>query len=126
MPGRNAVPVKMQAYASFAEWKRDQSPRNRKLITALTRLIEGVDDGADGAAARSVKWGQGCWIKDDVPRVYIHAEPNHVQLGFYRGGELRDPARLLEGKGKHVRFVRINTEADIRTRELAALVTQVM
>ena len=117
--------MKMKAYASFAEWKRDQSPRNRKLITALTRLIEDVDDGADGAA-RSVKWGQGCWIKDGVPRVYIHAKPDHVQLGFYRGSELKDPARLLDGQGKHVRFVRIATEADVRTPALAALVKQVM
>ena len=114
--------MKMKTYASFAEWKRDQSPRNRKLITALTRIIE---DGGDGGE-RSVKWGQGCWMKDGVPRVYIHGEPDHVQLGFYNGSELKGPARVLRGKGKHVRFVRIATEADIDAPVLAALVGQVM
>lgn len=113
--------MKMKAYASFAEWKRDQTPRNRKVITALTRIIEDVD----GIGIRSVKWAQGCWTKDGVPRVYIHAEPDHVQLGFYRGAELKDPARVLQGKGKHVRFVRISSNADLRDSILGALVKQV-
>jgi hypothetical protein len=112
----------MKTYASFSDWKNDQTPRNRRLITALTRVIEGVDD----AFTKTVKWGQGCWTKDEVPRVYIHAEPDHVQLGFYRGTDLKDPRRILEGKGKHVRFVRISPEEDIRTSILANLIKQVV
>jgi len=50
------TPQKMKAYASFAAWKRDQSAENRKLITALSRIVK--ESAPDFNP--TVKWGQGC------------------------------------------------------------------
>jgi hypothetical protein len=123
MDRRTAVkPQKMKAYASFAEWQRDQSARNRRLITALSELVEETAP----AFTPTVKWGQGCWTLGDVPKVYIHAEPDHVQFGFYAGARLKDPDGLLVGSGKHVRHVKVFTTADIPRDALVALLQQVL
>lgn len=51
----------MKAYASFADWKQDQTAKNKKLITALTTLIQ----KAAPQFSTMVKWGQGCWTLAD-------------------------------------------------------------
>jgi hypothetical protein len=112
----------MKAYASFAEWKADQSPRNQRLIAALAKIVEGVAP----EFTRSVKWGQGCWLSGETPKVYIHAEPDHVQLGFYAGATLDDPDGLLVGKGKYVRHVKVFTRGDIDAEGFEKLVRQVV
>ena len=110
----------MKAYASFAEWKRDQSAKNQRLIGALGKLI----DTAAPHLTKTVKWGQGCWADAAVPKVYIHAEEDHVQLGFYSGSKMSDPEGLLVGKGKYVRHVKVRTARDIDPAAFAALVSQ--
>jgi hypothetical protein len=72
-----------------------------------------------------VKWGQGCWTSGATPKVYLHAEPDHVQLGFYAGSTLKDPDGLLVGNGKYVRHVKVFTIQDIPREEVVALVEQV-
>jgi len=115
-------PQKMQSYDSFAAWRRDQSASNQRLIDALADLVE----GSAPEFTRTVKWGQGCWTHGDVPRVYIHAEPDHVQFGFYSGSRLSDPEGLLVGKGKHVRHVKVFTPEDMPREALFALLAQVL
>ncbi len=111
----------MKAYDSYASWKKDQSPKNRRLIGALERIVERVAPDWE----RFVKWGQGCWTDEGVPRVYLHAEPDHVQLGFYVGAKMKDPDELLVGSGKHVRHVKVRTAKDIDARAFEALIEQV-
>lgn len=112
----------MQAYASYGEWRRDQSPRNQRLISTLAKLLAAT---APDLTA-TVKWGQGCWTLDGSPRVYMHAEPDHIQFGFFAGATLDDPERLLVGKGKHVRHVKVFRPGDIQTDALTALIRQVV
>ena len=114
-------PQKMKAYGSFAEWKSDQSAKNRTLINALSGLVK----KAAPELTPTVKWGQGCWTLAGAPKVYIHAEPDHVQFGFYAGSTLKDPQRLLAGKGKYVRHVKVFTASGIARDALAAFVEQV-
>jgi hypothetical protein len=110
----------VKKYDSYAAWKKDQSPRNRRLIGALSRLIESVAPHL----TQTVKWGQGCFADGDVPKVYIHAEDDHVQLGFYRGTSLDDPDGLLCGSGKYVRHVKVRSAAGIDAAALSALIRQ--
>ncbi len=114
-------PQKMKAYASFAEWKRDQSAANQKLITALAGIVKKTAP----EFTPTVKWGQGCWTMDDAPKVYIHAEPDHVQFGFFAGATLDDPEELLAGSGKHVRHVKVFALDEIPRKALVALLGQV-
>lgn len=114
-------PQKMKAFASFDEWKRDQTAKNQRLIAELSELVKATAP----EFTPTVKWGQGCWILGDTPRVYIHAEPDHVQFGFYAGTQLKDPGGLLVGSGKHVRHVKVFTTKGIPRKALVALLEQV-
>jgi len=113
-------PHKMKAYASFADWKSDQSVKNKKLITVLTKLIQKTAP----QLSTMVKWGQGCWTLADKPKIFIHCEDDHVQLGFYTGTLLKDPEKLLIGKGKHVRHVKVFTPKDIKAKEFSEFIVQ--
>lgn len=42
----------------------------------------------------------------DVPFAYVNVFRSHVNVGFFQGATLRDPARLLQGAGKRMRHVK--------------------
>ena len=43
----------------------------------------------------------------DVPFGYVNVFTSHVNVGFFQGGGLADPARLLQGTGKFMRHVKL-------------------
>jgi hypothetical protein len=43
----------------------------------------------------------------DVPFGYVNVFTSHVNVGFYQGAALPDPARLLQGAGKRMRHVKL-------------------
>jgi hypothetical protein len=53
---------------------------------------------------------------------YVNAFTAHVNVGFFRGAELADPDRLLEGTGKLMRHVKIRPQRDLDPAALARLI----
>ena len=51
----------------------------------------------------------------DVPFAYVNVFSAHVNVGFFQGAALKDPARLLQGAGKFMRHVKLrpDTAADV-------------
>ena len=43
----------------------------------------------------------------DAPFGYVNAFTSHVNVGFFQGAALPDPARLLQGAGKRMRHVKL-------------------
>jgi hypothetical protein len=43
----------------------------------------------------------------DVPFGYVNVFTSHVNVGFFQGASLSDPARLLQGNGKYMRHVKL-------------------
>ena len=43
----------------------------------------------------------------DVPFGYVNVFTSHVNVGFFQGAALADPAGLLEGSGKFMRHVKL-------------------
>ena len=43
----------------------------------------------------------------DAPFGYVNAFTSHVNVGFFQGASLPDPARLLQGSGKFMRHVKL-------------------
>ena len=43
----------------------------------------------------------------DVPFGYVNVFTAHVNVGFFQGASLKDPAGLLEGSGKRMRHVKL-------------------
>lgn len=53
---------------------------------------------------------------------YVNAFTAHVNVGFFRGAELPDPAQLLEGSGKYMRHVKLSPESDFDSTALIKLI----
>jgi len=60
----------------------------------------------------------------DAGFAYVNTFTSHVNVGFLRGSELRDPAGLLEGAGKLGRHVKLRPSESIDSEALAALITE--
>lgn len=111
---------KMKAYATFDLYLADQPPKNRTIIRALRKFVQGVAP----KLAESVKWGNGCWVKGKDPVAYVYSDKAYVQFGFFRGASLDDPRHLLEGKGAYVRHIKVRKVADIDERAFGTLLRQ--
>ena len=67
--------------------------------------------------------GQPTACADAAAFAYVDAFTEHVNLGFFHGNDLADPARLLEGNGKFMRHVKLvpgRTVDDAALRRLIA------
>ena len=53
---------------------------------------------------------------------YVNAFRDHVNVGFFRGAEIDDPAGLLEGTGKRMRHVKLRPVHNIDERALTKLI----
>jgi hypothetical protein len=52
---------------------------------------------------------------------YIAPQSDYVNLGFYHGVALNDPAGLLEGAGKRLRHIKLKSVADVAKKEIETL-----
>ncbi len=53
---------------------------------------------------------------------YVNVFKAHVNVGFFRGAELADPAGLLAGTGKMMRHVKLRPGEAVDEKALAALI----
>jgi hypothetical protein len=58
----------------------------------------------------------------DVPFGYVNVFTSHVNVGFFRGAELLDPAGLLQGSGKFMRHVKLKEGTATNAAELRTLI----
>jgi hypothetical protein len=135
--------MKMKKYASFDDYLDDQPTKNRSLILALRRFVK----RAEPELEESVKWGNGCWVKEKktkekktkekepkpkvskekvkkAPIAYVYSAPDHVQFGFLNGSALKDPKGILEGNGQYVRHVKVRKPSDINEEAFKAFLRQ--
>ena len=59
---------------------------------------------------------------DDAAFGYVNAFSDHVNVGFYFGAALDDPATLLEGNGKRMRHVKVRWGQPVNGAALKALI----
>jgi hypothetical protein len=58
----------------------------------------------------------------DAPFGYVNAFTSHVNVGFFYGAELPDPAGLLEGNGKRMRHVKLKPGVAVNSAALSRLI----
>ncbi len=58
----------------------------------------------------------------DAAFAYVDAFTAHVNVGFFGGASLSDPARLLEGSGKFMRHVKLTPGGDVDPAALETLI----
>jgi hypothetical protein len=88
----------------------------------VTELRSVVDDAAPGAAS-GIKWAQPVW-ESNGPFAYVKAFSRSVNIGFWRGAQLDDPAGILEGEGDRMKHVSLREGDAVQAAELSAFVRQ--
>ena len=58
----------------------------------------------------------------DAPFGYVNTFKNHVNVGFFYGAVLKDPAGLLEGSGKRMRHVKLKRGIELDSAALRDLI----
>ena len=58
----------------------------------------------------------------DVPFGYVNVFTSHVNVGFFQGAALPDPARLLQGAGKFMRHVKLTPGTALDAASLSRLI----
>jgi hypothetical protein len=66
----------------------------------------------------------GCPVAcvEDAPFGYVNAFKGHVNVGFFYGALLEDPAGLLEGSGKRMRHVKLKPGENLDAQGLRNLI----
>ena len=58
----------------------------------------------------------------DAPFAYVNVFTSHVNVGFFQGAALPDPARLLQGTGRFMRHVKLRPETAMNAAALSRLI----
>lgn len=66
----------------------------------------------------------GCPVAcvEDAAFAYVNAFKTHVNVGFFCGALLADPAGLLQGSGKRMRHVKLTPDGESNAAALDALI----
>ena len=60
----------------------------------------------------------------DAAFAYVNAFRSHVNVGFFQGAVLSDPAGLLEGTGRNMRHVKLRAGVSVNAEALEALIRE--
>ena len=58
----------------------------------------------------------------DAPFGYVNVFTSHVNVGFFQGASLPDPAGLLQGTGRFMRHVKLGPGTAINSAALSSLI----
>jgi hypothetical protein len=98
----------------FGQPPRELRGLARRWFTVMRRCGSGVrelmHDGCPTACVRGAGFGD------------VNAFTEHVNVGFFHGASLADPARLLQGTGKAMRHVKLRSGAALNEAALRSLI----
>lgn len=66
----------------------------------------------------------GCPVAcvDNAPFGYVNSFKSHVNVGFFYGAALKDPAGMLEGSGRRMRHVKLKPGPELYSAALCDLI----
>lgn len=100
-------------------------PAIQEISRTLRQTIKAANpDGKEALYGSQNHFGYSLTGKMRDGLIYVCPMRDYVRLGFYYGGNLDDPARLLVGEGKRLRHVKVRTLEEARRPEIAELVRE--
>ena len=100
------------------QWMREQPDE----LGAIARAWFDVMRGCGDDVRELIHDDQPTACVGDAAFAYVDAFSAHVNVGFFQGAELDDPAGLLEGTGKFMRHVKIKPGRPVNETALRALI----
>ena len=91
-------------------------------LAAIARRWFDVMRQCGGDVREVMHDGQPTACVGDAAFAYVDAFKAHVNVGFFGGADLPDPAGLLQGNGRFMRHVKLVPGVDIDDGALVALV----
>jgi hypothetical protein len=119
MDGIFHFPTAVKRDAAIDRWLEEPPEELRSIARKWFDLIRRCGDDVrellhDGAPTACVH---------DASFAYVNVFKAHVNVGFFHGTALPDPARLLEGTGKRMRHVKLRPGVNVDSAALSALIT---
>ena len=111
-------PASVKRDPAIEVWMREHSGA---LGAIARRWFEAMRDSGDDVR-ELLHDGHPTACVGDAAFAYVNAFTRHVNVGFFRGAELADPERLLEGNGKFMRHVKLGPDRDVADAALMTLV----
>ena len=98
--------------AGLEEWQAEIVSGVRKIV------LEAAPE-----ALEAVKWAQPVY-ESNGPFAYIKAFKSNVNFGFWRGIDLSDPDKVLEGSGEKMRHVKLTSLNDIKEEKFKGFIQE--
>jgi len=108
---KNDLSVDAWFAAGEDELRRMAKPWFERMRGCGTDVRELLHDGHPTACVEDAAFG------------YVNAFTAHVNVGFFHGAMLNDPASLLEGSGKRMRHVKLRYGQSVNSAALNDLIT---
>ena len=105
-------------HPAVREWIHQRQDRLGALATRWFEVMRGrggdvnelMHDGAPTACVNRAAFA------------YVNTYRSHVNVGFFRGADLPDPAGILQGSGKLMRHVKVRPGSDVDAAALTGLI----
>lgn len=118
----------MRALFRFDDTERRHPSVNRwlavhadELGAIARRWFEAIRNSGDDVV-ETLHDGQPTACVSGAAFAYVDTFTSHVNVGFFQGAELPDPAGLLQGTGKFMRHVKLRPGLDVDPTALSALI----
>lgn len=120
MKGLFVFPDAMERDPAIENWMNAQSDPLRAVALKWFGVMRDCGDDV----RELLHDGHPTACAGDAAFAYVNAFTAHVNVGFFRGSELPDPAGLLIGTGKMMRHVRIAADGVVDYDALKRLVQE--
>jgi hypothetical protein len=115
-------------YGTFEDLMEIASSEMRPIAQRLREIVVEVDPDTVEVVRlgdRAATYGVGP-KKMSEGYVYVMPHQKWVNLGFYKGADLPDPAGLLEGTGKKLRHIKVRSMEDAERPEVHMLIKEAL
>ena len=108
----------------LAELLSDRPAELSELAIEIRRSMTKLAPGCSEMLYRTYAVSNVFTYTDKMGQAFIHMAvyANHVNLGFNRGTELSDPKGILQGSGKLIRHLRIDSIDDMNNPPAKSLI----
>ncbi len=106
----------------FLEDTRFQSQEKVATLKSIRQIFKDVNPGLD----EEIKYGGLVFSQSNTLIGGIFVYSGHISIEFSFGAELADPDKILEGKGKKRRHIKIKQIEDIEDKKVKKFVLSAM
>jgi hypothetical protein len=110
----------MGKYKTIEDYIKDQEKDKGAIVKELVFIV----NKAAPKTEKGIKWSQPVFWNENGPFCFIKAHKNHVNIGFWRGAQMKDSKGVLEGEGVKMRHVKIVEKKDIDKTVLTDFIKQ--